>query len=390
MKNYVLLLTLSTLITACGGSSSSGDPTPEKQAPEANKITLNNSNTSITFVKQGDEDWSSLSAGNHTITASEDNQKIQLVTVCDDYSYVNIIKLTADRSLDYSWCNDEDSIARVTIGTANGSGTTIIQSRLTEVTEESSNYAQLTSSSSLRTIIAVGYNSTTDKAYFYKKEGLNLIDGDSIEIDFSDTELALEAPTIINPVKSGFDFNTDYKLNSSSSELPLSIYIKDGNPYIEVPNKFRTDGDYYRSNWQFGADSSYDLYAKELNLVNELASPPSELSTDNVSFSQDKTQGVVTLTPSKSELPLQRVELEFYKYNPSSDNVYINYEIDGSYINDSSLSWDLIDFSSLPTGAPDVIHPALGDLDYYTAYYSSAVIGGSGVPSKNLRITTPN
>jgi hypothetical protein len=388
MKNHILIFTLSILVSACGGSSSSSDTAPETQTPEINKLTLNNTNTSITFAKQGDGEWSSLAAGNHTISALEDSQKLQLVTICDNHSYVDVIKLTSDRIVDYSWCNNSNGTRRVTIASADE--TTILHSLLSETTEESSDYAQLSSSSVPRTIIAVGYNSTTKKAYFYKKEGLDLKDGDSIDINFADTDLASETPIITNPIKSGFEFNADYRLNSSASEIPLSIYLKDGYPYIEVPNKFRTADDYYRSNWQFGTDSSYDVFAKEISLENELESAPNELSTDSVSFSQDEKQGMIEVVSNQSGLPLQRIELEFYKYNAGTNSVYINYTIDGSLLIGDSLNWDLVDFSLLPSGAPEVIHPALSDLDYYTEYYSSSEIGKTTIGTKKLIVTTPN
>jgi len=384
MLKHTALFSAIALLAACGGGSGGSDNT--NGSSDQVKIALVTTPVNGVFMKKTDGSWEKLGSDIKTLDIAK-NTPVEIATWCindqqNTAIFVDVLSAGADYTIDHSWyCEDKTANnSEVTFSSSNPD-IDIVQARLTYVDgiSPSSGWATLEGYTGERTFIATGYDETNDKAYFYKKSGLELKAGDSFTIDFLDTTLSQEVEMKTAPTgATGFDFNLDYTMSDETWELPLSIYMAEGSKYIEVPASFRVSGDYYRTNWQFGDDSSLDVYTSEPSLTqNLLTSAPEELDINDLNVSQDKTTISISFSIDNPELPLQSFSLEFDDFGNTdvgSDSM-MRYFIDGALMEGGNLSINLVNPSDLPDSSLNYPHPKLDNAVYSTAEFGTKEIG---------------
>lgn len=376
----LLIAGVASILAACGGGgSSSGDG--GAGSSDSVTISLDTVGHSATYLKAADGTWSELPKTQSSVEVSK-GTNVDLVVRCtsgeNEYFYVFYASGESNLTSDYTYnCSDDQpSVGRIEVNN-NGSSISIDEFRLTGTTEVSSSggYAYLSSSSEARTVIATGYDAENEKAYFYKKTGLMLSADDVLSIDFTDTTYSKEVQLKASAQKAGFEFNLDYSLSLVSADMPLMINGK----YVEVPEEFRVDGDVYRTNWQFGEDSAYNVFATAPNLENSLTSAPAEITPADLEYSQDGRTATVPVDLSghgvTESLNFFTVEYDDFGEQDIGDDSLVFYDVDGALQAAGKLTFELINLNDLPDASINLSHPSTDSEVYVNVFYGNAELG---------------
>lgn len=391
MIKYLITLPLIAILFGCGGGGSSGSSTSpiDDQLPDASPVlpttlSLDASYLEYAAIKYEDDDWEALSLTNHEITVNNLNTKISIVTVCDStdsftntYYTVNVYNLQINSSLalNYYWCIREEDRKNVTVNFIN-SDIKIMDYVISDAVYISGDgKVGLNNLNDARTILALGYRASDEKAFFYKKSGLMLNDNDTIDIDFTDSNYSAEADYENVTTTEDFEYARNYRLNSHTRAISLEIYTLSGTTVILLPDNLRTPGDKYTERWGFGQSSSFYYYSSGSDGSNPLTETPSEPSQDDTVFSQDGTQvNVKSNLNSVQEMNLNEIILNFYKFSGSTnDEIEYTYIIDSDLANtDGEFNIELIDLNELPEFNLTLLSVGEDDFSGRSDYYNSS------------------
>lgn len=390
MIKYLVTLPLIAILFGCGGGSSGSSTSPiDDQLPDGlpvipTTLSLDASYLEYAAIKYENDDWEALSLTNHEITVNSLNTKISIVTVCDSsdtststYYAVNVYNLQINSSLalNYDWCIREEDRKNVTVNFIDADIEMMDYVISDAVYISSNGDVGLDNLNDARTILALGYRASDEKAFFYKKSGLILNDNDTINVDFTDSTYVAEATYGNVTTTENFEYSRSYRLNSHTRAISLEINTLAGNPVVLVPESLRTTGDKYTERWEFGQSSSFDYHSSGSDGSNPLTEIPSKPSQDDTQFSQDGTQvALKSNLKSIQEMSLNEIVLNFYKFSGSTnDEIEYTYIIDSDLDNtDEEFNIKLIDLNELPEFNLTLLSVGEEDLSDRSDYYNSS------------------
>ena len=379
MKN-ILAVAMTSVLVACGGGGSSSD-NGNSSSSDNITISLDTVGHDATYLQAEDGSWTELPKSQTSLKVTKGTQvNLALFHQDGDKEVVGVFYASGERDLtaDFTGYLSDDEAEAGRVGIESASPTiSIVNVRLSGTIEVSTNSASLDSSTENRNLIATGYDATNQKAYFYKKTGLKLSDNDVVTLDFTDENVSKEVQVKSLIQKAGFEFNLDYSLALTTSEMPLKV--SDG--YVEVPTEFRIDGDVYRSNWQFGDGSAYNVYSSSPNVVNNLTSAPSEINSSDLVYSQDRKTVTLPVDLSSTglleELNSVTIEYDDISGQTTNDDSFVVYQVDGMLQEKGNLSFKLIDLNDLPNANISLNHPKTEDEVYLNLRYGNVILGQS-------------
>ncbi len=344
-----LTAVLTTLLAACGGESDSTTG-EENKLPEYTPpvLSLNAANVSYIAIQRGGGDWQQLTLANHTLSASVDNEEINIAIRCDDALEIKQLTLTKDESYAFNHCSGSANFPRVTVELA-GPGYTLLNTMITGSWGEDNAGAAsteiiLTELSDDHSLIAYAQRQSDDKIFVVKQSGLTLVDDQVIFIDFN---TGIEASLVDVTAETGLEYYAEFVAQVGNYDnLDVKPYQISGNKAVQLPSSVTTEG-YTTEEWSFGQDSGLDRVVETLGV-----SPsgfngviPAEYTQASFDISQDKK----SLTFEEKIPAGLGLKSDYIEFDLNMDSLLYNIEAERvEYGQDGKVNFQLIDLSTLP------------------------------------------
>ncbi|MDF1763718.1 MAG: hypothetical protein P1U57_09935 [Oleibacter sp.] len=394
MNKLLLTLPFAAILFGCGGGGGSSSGSSENGATSTDNspnrkptYSIDATNLEYAAIKMGEGDWEKLKLAPQNITINNPEDPVTFISVCDSTSSTNVTDydvtttkyyITSDQSVTFDYCRRDDELPSITVSFNNADISTV-DFVVSDTTYISSNVSVgLTSKQLPRTIMAAGYRKDDGTAFFYKRTGLNLEDGDVINIDFTNTTYSSVADYTAAPENEEFDYALAYNENDDSGPLGLGISSNDlaGKHNIIIPTNKRVTNDFYVENWYFHEDSSYKRYVSTPDNNNELSTPPAKTNLDDLVYAQDE-QSLTINHPASSMagLDLAYIFLEFDSSDRNTNtNVYYNYYLDSNLGNSAEgIYVELVNTNDLPDFPLTLPQSKKDDLYYYNIDYRNTI-----------------
>jgi hypothetical protein len=379
MLRKIAIMATAAALTACGGESDKSDKSPEV-------ITLDTDTYAYTAVKLGGDEWQKIEAGTTELAIPQLGEQVTVVNVCNISSreyQVSIDVRTADSgySPESVYCRPEILEEKKITYSADVRFTiqTIDLEDSFQVSYSGEQNIRMANTDEPRMLVALAYDQEAKKAYFYKRDGLTFTDGDDFYIDFLSSEYAAEVTYTTVPRTNGFNHNLVYQIKDHDIHMSLNIFSEEGYPHINIPDSMRTPNDFFRVNWQFGGDSSYNRLLATPDTALELSEVPTavkykdaELSQDGSTISMDYTNWIT------DEIGLQSTQFEFWGFESTSGVRYsYSYYIEPQ-AGSKSVTAKLLDINDLPGLNMDIPSPDSGMPDSWYTLFDNGLDYGRG------------
>lgn len=366
MLKKTLLMTSVSMLAACGGGSGGSDESPVNATEQ---IVIDATGQAYSAVKIGEGEWQQLPAQRNTLELPGAGSTVTVITVCEQ-TRDSIASASSRRAIVSKWYIAEvdqrqggagysartaycSQLAAQTIEVdlnVVNQDITLIDYDVEGLDSENDNRFSLIPGNDSRTFMAVGYRSSDEKAFLYKRSGLSFQSGDTFELDFTDNTYAQEVSYQTVADKNGFQYYSQYRNPAEDIYLDLNIWGRETNDIAVIPQSLRSAGDLFQIIWSFGEDSSYSRFVSNPDTALELTEAPSEPSLAAFALSQDGTKGVYDYSSYQFDgLTLNRVQAGFSQFvAETSVEISTDYTVYLNSVPSGEVSFPLIDTSELP------------------------------------------